>query len=435
MRLFSLMTLSPLAAWLAIGCDSPSGNATPTPDTTDTSDDSAPQDVTPDVPPPECQSDDECNDKAGRPVCNLATTTCEALPGGYLIGTGDGTASSVNLVELYRPSAPIESTDLGFHPDRDELWVVNRRFEVQGVCAQSNSNSARCRSLGSTTTILFGPGTANQRASTLEDLNSWHFMRRAPSLAMGALDTFATCGEAATGNFEDNAVNYIGPSLWSADLEIYAVRDPSFDNGSHLDMLHATPWCMGIAHERDNLYWLFNGDAGSIDRVNFNEPHEPGGDDHDDGEVHRYGKGFFTRLANVPSHMVFNPADQYLYIVDTGSARVMKLDTTSGEPGGRLSPIYEVLRSSGEVDNATISVVVAEGQMQQPSGLALHEGVLYVSDHKTSKIHAFDLAGTPLRTLETGLPEGTLAGIEVGPDNRLYFTDMLGGAVYRIDWQ
>jgi hypothetical protein len=436
MRLFSLMTLSPLAATLALGCDSPSGSSNPTPDTTDdTTGQEVTPDATPDVPPaPECESNAECADKVGRPICNLATTTCEALPGGYLIGTGDGTVGSVNLVELYRPAQRIESTDLAFHPERDELWVVNRRFEVQGVCAQSNPGSARCRSLGSTTTILYEPGTPTQRASTLEDLNSWHFMRRAPALAMGALDTFATCGEASTGNFEDDPVTYIGPSLWSSDPEIYAVRDPSFDNGSHLDMLHETPWCMGIAHERDNVYWLFNGDAGSIDRVNFNEPHEPGGDDHSDGEVHRYAKGLVTRAPNIPSHMVFNAADSHLYIVDSGSARLLKLDTTSGTPGGRISPIYEQLRSSGEFDNATLTVLVDQG-LVEPSGLALHEGTLYVSDHKTSKIHAFDLAGTPLRTLETGLPEGTLAGIEVGPDNRLYFTDMLNGAVYRIDWQ
>merc|ERR1711974_36901 len=103
-------------------------------------------------------------------------------------------------------------------------------------------------------------------------------MRRPPALAMGDNGTFATCGEAATGNFEDNPAMFIGPSLWSTDLAVYA--KPSGGNGSHLDMLHATPWCMGIAHEVDNVYWAFNGHVGSLDRYDFNNDHGPGNDDH-----------------------------------------------------------------------------------------------------------------------------------------------------------
>ena len=55
------------------------------------------------------------------------------------------------------------------------------------------------------------------------------------------------------------------------------------------------------------------------------------------------------------------------------------------------------------------------------------------ADHATSELHAFDLDGTHLRSLDTGLPEGTLSGIEVGPDGRLWFVEMGEGAVYRVD--
>ncbi len=425
-----------------VACDGPSASSG-TPDATATDaigagPDTAPgePDTTPTpqeevTPTPECVDDGGCAALSDRPLCNVAAGVCEALPPGHLIGYRDGAASSVTLTRIYQPNNAIESTDLDFHPDRDELWVVNRRFEVAGLCSQSNPGSARCRSLGSTTTIIFAPGTEAQSVKTLEDENSWHFMRRAPSLAMGALDTFATCGEAATGNFEDDPVTYIGPSLWSADLEIYA--QPSGGNGSHLDMLHETPWCMGIAHERDNVYWLFNGDAGAIDRIDFHEDHGPGADDHSDGEVHRYLEGFVTRVPNVPSHMVFNPDDSFLYIVDTGSTRVIRMDTTSGRRGGALSPIWEPLARSGTMVDVFAEEVVAPGTLTEPSGLALHEGVLYVSDHATSELFAFDLAGNLLRKLATGLPEGTLAGIAVGPDDRLYLVDMLQGGVYRID--
>ena len=428
-NLFARAALAvPFAGLLACDNASPS-NSTDTTQTDDTAD-TAPEEV---EVPPECTTNPDCAEKEGRPICNITTSQCEAPPRGHLIGTGDGAPASVNIVELYRPTTPIESTDLAFHPERDELWVLNRRFEVQGTCSQSNFNSARCRSLGSTTTIIFEPGATNQSHRTLEDQNSWHFMRRAPALAMGALDTFATCSEAFTGNFEDDPTQYNGPSLWSSDLTIYA--QPSGGNGSHLDMLHETPWCMGIAHERDNVYWLFNGRYGSIDRIDFHEDHGPGNDDHSDGEVHRYANGLLTRLPNVPSHMVYNPDDFHLYIVDSGTARIVKLDTTTGEPGGRLQAQFEPLKSSGMMLEAVLSVVVDAGDvLVEPSGIALADGILYVSDHKTSQIHAYSLTGELLRTLDTGKPEGTLAGIEVRGD-RLYFSDMLLGAVYRIDWQ
>jgi hypothetical protein len=384
----------------------------------------------PEQPAPECTVDTDCATSANGPLCGT-TGACEPLPAGNLIGWRDGTPTSVTLTEIHRPSTPWEATDLEFHPERNELWVTSRRFEVQGICSQSNFNSPRCRSLGSVATIIFNPGTAEQRAETLEDDNSWHFMRRATAMAMGARDTWATCGEAATGNFEDDPVNYMGPTLWSSDLKVFA--QPSGGNGSHLDMLHATPFCMGVAHERDNVYWFFNGEKGAIDRVDFAQDHGPGADDHSDGTVHRYVKGALMRRENVPSHMEFNHDDNHLYIVDGGNNRVVKLDTTSGSPGGFLTPVYEPLADSGEMRDAVLTDLVLPGVMQEPSGLALHEDVLYVSDHATSVIHAFDLQGQELRRLDTGLPAGTLAGITVGPDDKLYFVDMLGGAVYRID--
>ena len=245
------------------------------------------------------------------------------------------------------------------------------------------------------------------------------------------LDTFATCGEAATGNFEDDPTKYIGPALWSSDLTIYA--QDSGGNGSHLDMLHETPFCMGIAHELDMVYWLFNGDVGAIDRIDFHDNHGPGNENHGDGEVHRYVEGALARMPNVPSHVVFNPADAQLYIADSGHQRIVKLDTTSGTPGGRLSPLYEALAASGSRDDAVLTELVAAGHLSQPSGIVLHDGVLYVTDHATSRFHAFDLNGNELRSLETGLPAGTLAGLTVGRDGRIWFVDMLGGAVFRID--
>lgn len=377
----------------------------------------------------ECVSDDECADPA-RPVCDLDAKACVGAPAGSLIGQGDGSASSVEFVKVYEPSAALEAPDLEFHQTRNELWVLNRRFEVEGVCAQANPSSARCQSLGGLTTIITDPGTPEQEVKILEDANSWHFMRRPPAMAMGDMGLFATCGEANTANYEDDPAQFIGPTLWSSNRRTYA--QPSGGNGSHMDMLHASAYCMGIAHERENVYWVFNGDKGSVDRYDFHDDHGPGQHDHSDGEIFRYVPGEVKRVPNVPSHMEFHDADAHLYIVDTGNARVIKLDTESGDMGGRFQPVYEPLASWGFMNDAVVTPVITSGDLVSPSGLAIHEDTIYISDHATSTLYAFDMQGTMLRSLKTDLPEGSLAGITVGPDYRLWFTDMKTGAVYTI---
>jgi hypothetical protein len=376
-----------------------------------------------------CLQDTDCTD-ATLPLCDVESNECVAAPVATLIGTGDGSVESVEFVKIYEPSTPIETTDIEFHPERDELWVLNREFEVPGLCTEANFRSARCNSMWGTTTLIKSPGSPFQSAEELVDGNAWHFMRRPTSLAMNGQGGFGTCGEAATGNFEDNDVMFIGPSLWSTDLDVYA--QPSGGNGSHLDMLHATPWCMGMAHERDNVFWVFNGHVGAIDRYDFHEDHGPGADDHSDGEIFRYVPGQVKRLPNVPSHMVFNDDDAHLYIVDTGNARLVKLDTTIGTLGGPFTPVYEPLASYGFMEGTMITEVVANDVLVQPSGLELHEGTLYVSDHATGMLHAFDLEGNLLRSLQTPLGEGSLAGIDVGPKGKLWFADMKTGAVYTI---
>lgn len=376
-----------------------------------------------------CVTDAHCADAAGTPVCDTEINQCVAPQGGELLGTGDQ-AATVTLV--HTPSQPVETPDLAFHPERGEIWLIRRRYEVDGECGQ-NSGIDRCRALPGYTTIILNPGLLNQEVRNLEDGNSWHFMRRPPTIAMGTPEYFATCGEAATGNFETDSVMFIGPTLWSTDFEVYA-QDPGPGlNGSHLDMLHATPWCMGIAHERDNIYWTFNGHIGSIDKYDFKMDHGPGAADHSDGEIFRYVEGTLKRVPNVPSHMEFHDADNHLYVADTGNGRIVKLDTTSGTRGGRFSPVYEELADYGYMDDATLTDVVLPGMLEQPSGLAIHNDTLYVSDHATSTIHAFDMNGNPLRSLEVDLPAGSIAGIEVGPKGKLWFVDMPTGKLYRID--
>src|SRR5690606_17956176 len=237
---------------------------------------------------------------------------------------------------------PIQATDLGFHPTRtNELWVLHRKPESQQPCNQNNATREGCIALEGSIVVVFNPGTPEQGTWEYRDPNAWHFMRRPPAFAFGQGATFASVGEARSGNYVDDPIPYMGPTLWSSDLPgvvegcesspggCFSIQPPGL-NGSHLDMLHEAPYGMGIAHETGNAYWVFNGDAGSLDRFDFQADHGPGEEYHGDGMLKRYVEGQLERVPEVPSHLVFY--EGHVYVSDTGGARVAKLDPATGTP-------------------------------------------------------------------------------------------------------
>jgi hypothetical protein len=378
---------------------------------------------------PDCTVSADCD---GDNVC--VEGTCGPKPAGWQIGIGDGTSLSVGVTFIYGPDFPKETTDLAFDPNQpNRLYVLHREYESQDPCGEEAATFEGCSSLEGSTAIIDNPGTDQVSVQVIQDDNALHFMRRPTGIAFSPTNgTFATCGEHRTGNATDDPTNYMGPTLWSTDLSVYGVTPPG-GNGSHLDMLHATPYCMGAAAEVDNVYWFFNGMFGAIDRVDFKMDHGPGQDDHSDGEYLRYIEGQVARVPNVPSHLVFHDASKMLYIADTGNARVIRLDTTSGTPAGAMTPTFETLAVASDMEGATVEDVVPAGTLQQPSGLVIHDDVLFVSDMATSTLYAYDLDGNPLRSLQTELPPGSLTGLTIGPDELLYFADKPNGGVWRIE--
>lgn len=355
---------------------------------------------------------------------------------GWQLGD-DGSPAGVSYVELWEPPLDRVATDLDFNPARPgELWAVMRPVYDGTPCTSTIKQG--CTSLESSVVIITDATGPAPTSVWKKDTNAWHFMRRATSIAFGPGDTFATCGEARTGNFEDDVVDYMGPTLWSSDPDIFAKNHstpPGYNfvpNGSHLDMLHGTPDCMGIAHDKDNVYWCFNGQSGAIDRYDFMAPHPPGGDDHSDGTLHRYVDGQLGRVPEVMSHVELDKETRLLYVADTGNKRVVVLDTNTGTEAADLF-IQDAFFVKKRMDGASLTEIVPPGQLEAPSGIALADGVLFVSDHATGKIHAFSRDGQPVRTLDTGLPPNTLAGIALGPDQKLYLVDMATSRVRRIE--
>jgi hypothetical protein len=352
------------------------------------------------------------------------------------IGTGDGSPSSVSLVAVYEPIAGLERlpTALAWNPAAfDELWVTMTEPTVDAPCTATVGTG--CSALEGKMAIIRDASGPSPETAIVEDGNSWHFLRRPMGLAFGPegrRQFLCTCGEARTANYTDSEVPYNGPVLWDADPELFGGAPQPPTDSTHVDMLHETPYCMGVAHERDNVYWVFNGDVGAFDRYDFNQPHEPGADDHSDGQVWRYGEGELSRVPGVPSHMAYDSRRRLLYVSDSGNGRVVALDTTSGVEDGTIVA-YETLPTNLRMSGAIVTDVLAPGTIDVPSGLTLREGVLFVTDHATSRIVAMDQAGNVIRELETGLAPNSLAGISIGPDNKAYITDLQTGRVLRIE--
>ena len=137
-------------------------------------------------------------------------------------------------------------------------------------------------------------------------------------------------------------------------------------------------------------------------------------------------------VTGVPSHLFYEAEDKQLYVADTGHKRILKLDTTSGTLG-KSFPGQETIKARKYMDGAVLTELVPPGTLETPSGIEVQDGFVFVSDNATSKFYAFDAQGQIVRTLDTGLPAGSLAGFTFGPDGKIYFVDMISGRAYRID--
>ena len=305
--------------------------------------------------------------------------------------------------------------DLEFHPQRpDELWVVNR-----------GDNS---------TVTLLDAGTDDQAAVYRGNTGgSAHFLAQPSSLAFADDGTFATIHETDDLTQGPNGTpwDFMGPTLWTSDLDIY-----DGGHGGHLDMLHNSPNGMGIALERDRIFWVFDGQNSSLTRYDFADDHGPGGAFHGDAEIQKHAADEVRWREDIPSHMVFDPSSDLLYVADTGNNRIAVHDTTSGERGNNYGPSYDVSADMQyEIVGGDCSTLIdgeAIDAMGRPSGMALHDGLLFVNDNRTARIWAFDLDGALVDYVDTGLDDGSLMGMAFDSEGSLFVVDAENDEVLRI---
>jgi DNA-binding beta-propeller fold protein YncE len=329
-----------------------------------------------------------------------------------VLGGGMHVSSAVRVREIGTESDGLATPrDLAFNPEAPhQLWVVNEAAD--------------------STTIFLHTGTAEQTSDTRAGLGNYHFLSKPSSLAFGAPGMFATAHEQDQPTQRTTPADFMGPTLWTSDLDI-------FDSGhaSHLDMLHNSPNAVGIAWERDNVYWVVDGAHQGLTRYDFNEPHELGGEDHSDGEALRYVPGELAYVPGVSSHAEFDHASGKVYVADTGHGRIAVLDPSGATRGGTFGPNYDYGRRY-RMQGATLSTFV-DGEaigMRQPSGLALVGDTFYVTDHETSRVFAFDRSGRLLDWLDLSdvVPARSLGGITLDGQGRIYLTDSVRHRVLEI---
>ena len=325
--------------------------------------------------------------------------------------------------------------DLEFHPGRvNELWIANRGDDSM--------------------TIVHDTGLDTQSSENRQDSNHNHFLEEVSAIAFGAYhpefdwqwgsaqETQNTyCGLGSPNQF-------MGPTLWPSSLDHYAVENQNNGNGllgSHIDMNHESPDGMGIAHDSGNAYWYFDGYYGELVYYDFQMDHDTGQDDHSDAIIYRYSDIQLTRDAGIPGHMILDKENGILYIADTGSSRILWVNTDDTstnyqnilDPNWRNNPATSQKEDLAEYARITgVEWGVLDTGLNRPSGIALHGDTLFVSENGNGQITAYTLSedgktGTVEDTVQTSAV--FIMGLEIGPDGHLYYVDNGRDQVIRMD--
>ena len=356
-------------------------------------------------------------------LCVVPSTATQAEETDTVSAFGDGFTEVVIATYLDDLDDP---RDLEFHPGRaNELWVANRATD--------------------TITIVHNTGLDNQTSELRVDSHRNHFLEEVSAISFGAYHPefdyqWGSAQESRnTYNGQGDPNDFMGPALWPSSLSHFARENQNTGNGllgSHIDMLHESPYGVGIAHDVDNVYWYNDGYNGELVRYDFQADHDTGEHDHSDGIVQRYSDVQINHLMGVPGHMILDKDSGILYIADPAANRVLWVNTddTSFTKTDIMNQAPEPLEEYSRISGIEWGVL-ATG-LNRPTGIALHEGQLFVSQYGNGQITAYDLAAngrgsTFLDEIQTSAT--TIMGLEFGPDGHLYYVDNGKDEVVRID--
>ena len=306
--------------------------------------------------------------------------------------------------------------DLDFKPNSNELWIAN----------YGTSN-------GGTNVIFYNAGLPNQTSQYRKDTHTSHFMRYTSAIAFGDDGKWACVSEIQN---TSGSGTFMGPTLWSSDTAIFA---RVFQNnwvsgyplGSHYDMLHQSPFAMGIAHDSAYAYWVMDGYNGNICKYDYVQDHGPGYDNHSAGKIWRYTDVFVDRVVGVPSHMVLDKVNHWLYFIDGDTKTIKRMNTLSGSFVGNLTAPNELLAGYYNMQGATVELLAT--LTTQPCGIDYYNGRLIVSDYTNGNIYLYSTSPSfaLLATIVTAHPG--MMGVKVGPDGHIWCVNYTENILYRLD--
>jgi sugar lactone lactonase YvrE len=129
-------------------------------------------------------------------------------------------------------------------------------------------------------------------------------------------------------------------------------------------------------------------------------------------------------------------ATGWLYVVDHGGQRVLRLNTNTGAVSGAATEwMVEAVAEYTDVTGYQWEEIISEG-LVQPAGIEIVGSHLYVSDHANGDVIIYDLSGpgaVESGRLHTGTPG--LMGIAAGPDGRIWGVNATYSQLLRLDPQ
>jgi hypothetical protein len=303
-------------------------------------------------------------------------------------------------------------------PGREnELWILNK----------GDGN-------GGSVVIAYDAGTSKQWTEYRHDSHAAHFMRNASGIAMGANGNFGTSADILN-TVGNTTTTFMGPSLWDSDTTKFArVNQNDWVDGellgSHLDMQHESPYTMGIAADTGNVYWVFDGYNKAIYRYDFMIPHGYGEDDHSNGIVREYAVPV-KRVSGLPSHLDLDESTGWLYVIDNGNNRILRLQTKSGEITDELFTQNELLEEYSLVEGVQVETI--DSGISKLCGIDVFQNRLIASVNSTGEIRMYDIStSTPnyMGSIQTG--EAGIMGLKVGPDSAIWYVNRTKNKLVRV---
>jgi len=136
----------------------------------------------------------------------------------------------------------------------------------------------------------------------------------------------------------------------------------------------------------------------------------------------------------IVNHLELDADKKWLYFVDGGNQRVLRLDITTGTANG--SPSWgpqETLAEYQKMTAFTWEEVVTTG-LVQPAGIDIIDDRLVVTDHSNGDIIFYDVSSIPaveIGRLQTNEPG--IMGAVIGPEGKIWYANHTLNKVVKVE--